>query len=98
MQVERKVSVCTFDIHVDGMGGCGDVECVEDGMVCEAHKEVVLHDAGAGGGSPVSNNRGGAWRLTRMRGGTLRRAGRAAGGRHQCRCGRAGEREASAQV
>ena len=84
MQVERKVSVCTFDIHVDGIGGHGDIEHVKDGAVCEVHKEVVLHDAGAGGGSPVGNNGGGTQCWTRMQGGTLRRAGRAAGGRCQC--------------
>ena len=58
MQAEHEVSARTFDIHVDGAGGHGNVERVKDGMVCEAHEEVALHDAGAGGGSPVGNNGG----------------------------------------
>ena len=48
--------MCT--IPIDGAGGHGDVECVEDGTVCEAREEVALHDAGAGGGSPVGNKGG----------------------------------------
>ena len=50
-------------IPIDGVGGHGDVECVEDGAVCEACEEVALHDAGVGGGSPVGNKGGGSTAL-----------------------------------